>query len=250
MRFAEAYEGLIEAALQGRETSPRGMKTFEIVGPAALQTNMRTTVARKGMNVRLGYAESMMIIAGFFDINVIARASKTTNLALWEKQSDYGPRIKAQLPAVIDMLRKDKDSRRAVVYFNSPLPPYDDLACSTALHFLIRNDTLEAIMNVRSWDLVMGMPMDIMSHGILSQVVARCLNVQAGNLYATANSAHVYANSLDKAVALGDLEFVLGPGWPGPGGYWSEYQERARHAVEEFVETGIISPSVLRTTRL
>lgn len=251
-RLHPCYNRVVEHALTGRMVAPRGLMTFEIVGPIAMKTLSNLTVARKGMNITLAYIEALMMIAGEFDLELIKMAAPKSRLDLWEKQSDYGVRIEKQMPKALQLLRDDHWTRRAIVYFNHKRHwQTDDLACTTALHFMIRNDTLETTMNVRSWDLAYGLPMDLMTHGIVAQVMAKAVNVQAGDLYATANSAHVYTDTQGLATADQDLEFNLGPAWPAPGGYWEDYKRRAHQAIIEFRTYGAkINPGILRTEKV
>ena len=251
-RLHPSYNNVVEQAVSGRMVSPRGIATFEIVGPVALKTLSNLTVARKGMNTTLAYIEAMMMVAGEFDLELIKMAAPKSRLDLWEKQSDYGVRIEKQMPKVIQLLRDDRWTRRAIAYFNhSRHWQTDNLACTTALHFMIRNDALETTMNVRSWDLAYGMPMDLMTHGIVAQVVARCINVQSGDLFATGNSVHVYPDTLHLAKATQDLEFNLGPAWPVPGSHWVDFKMRAHQAIIEFRKHGArINPGVLRTEKI
>ena len=250
-RLYPTYNRVVEEALTGRMVAPRGLMTYELVGPIALQTKSNLTVARKGMNVKLAIVEALMMISGEFRLDAIMKAAPKSDIELWKKQSNYGPRIREQMPKVLQLLRDDHWTRRAVAYFNHPIHfQTDDLACTTALHFMIRNDTLETTMNVRSWDLAFGLPMDLMTHGIVAQVMARAANVQAGDLYATANSAHVYLETQSLAMASQDLEFNLGPTWPEPGNEWEAYALRAKHAIQEFRTYGVLNPSLVKTEKI
>ena len=250
MAFYPKYNELVETALQSRMVAPRGELTFEVRGPVLLETNGRTTAARKGLNTKLGAVEALMMIAGIFDFKYIRLASATTPKDIWMKQSDYGSRLNMQMSRALNLLREDRESRRAVVYLNYERHfQTDDLACSTAIHFMIRNGTLETTMNVRSWDIAWGLPMDIMTHSILGQAVARCLGVMPGPLFATGNSVHVYAKTLKQAIATADIEFTLGASWPEPG-YWAAFQQRARTALDEFEQYGEINPGVINIERI
>lgn len=245
------YNVAVEAAISGRMVAPRGLVTFEIPGPIVLKTLANRTVARKGMNTKLAIVEALMMVSGEFHLDAIAKAAPKSDLSLWEKQSDYGVRIRDQMPKVLQLLRDDRWTRRAIAYFNHGKHfQSDDLACSTCLHFMVRNDTLETTMNVRSWDLAYGMPMDIMTHGIVAQVMARAANVQIGELFATANSAHVYADTKHLATAKRDLEFNLGPCWPAAGNEWHAYALRAKHAIQEFRTYGALNPGLVRTEKI
>lgn len=240
----EGYNNLVEEAISGRMVAPRDLTTFEVIGPVMLKTCSNLTVNSKGLNPKLGVVEGLMLVSGEYDGYVIDKATLPADIKLVKTNSDYGKRIKDQMPSVIQLLRDDRWTRRAIAYL--PQDHALDTPPTTAIHWMIRNDTLETIVNVRSWDLAETTPLDILSHGILTQVVAKCLNVLPGYMYFTASSVHVYPDTMKLAVAEGDLEFNLGPAWPKDGNYWEAYQLRAKHALQEYATYGVISPGVMR----
>lgn len=187
-----SYDDIVSDIMNaGIVTSPRGEKTYELLN-AVVQFEPGTMIERKGMNENLGWLEALMMVSGTFDIECIKEVAPRANHSLYEYQSDYGPRIHGQVSRVIDELREDKDSRRAIIYLNNRHEQAFDLACTTSLHFLIRNGLLYTTVNMRSWDVVYGMPMDIMMFSMMAYFVATLLGVGVGRITVNAASFHLY----------------------------------------------------------
>jgi hypothetical protein len=231
---------MVEEAISGRMVSPRNLTTFEVIGPMMIRTKSSLGVNRKDFNINLGLVEGLKLIAGVND-DIIPESINTV-----KTHSDISNRLGFQMEGIIQLLRDDKWTRRGIGYFNSPINYANDAFYATSVHWMIRNDTLETVVNVRSWDLAEIAPLDFIRFGILSQAVARCLNVQVGEQYFSASSAHVYPETQGLAHAESDIEFNLGPAWCVPGDYWKNYQRRAEEALKEYDVYGIVSPGVLR----
>lgn len=216
----KVYDKMVEETISGRMVLVEDVLTFEAKGPAMLKTQSNLTVNRKEFDSKLAVVEGLELVAG--------------------KSSKYGTCVELQVIDAIDLLRKNKYSREAIVYLDTNV---------SSVHFAIRNDTLETIVNVHSWDLT-ECPKDMIVFGILAQVVARCLNVQLGYIYYAVSSSYLNPDTKHLAVAEGDLEFYLGPAWPQPGNVWYAYSLRAEHAVKEFGTYGVVSPGVMRVVKV
>lgn len=212
----EAYNLIIRYALDGHQVTPRGKLTYELPGPLAVLTSAYHTPIRTGMSLRLAITEAMMLISGIFDVGIIKKVAPTANLDLYEKQSDYGPRIADQLPTIIDLFDQDIYTRRAVAYFND-LRHFgtDDLACTTSIQWQVRDEHLLTHVTLRSWDLVYGFPMDIMMYGLLSQAISFMIKGHPilRNLHITATNAHVYANTSHKGYSSYACSYALTSAW-------------------------------------
>jgi thymidylate synthase len=98
-----------------------------------------------------------------------------------------------QLDRIVDELGARASSRQAVLYVGRPWETCTDgLPCTSTIQFLRRLDGLHCVVSMRSWDLILGLPYDLMMFGGLQQVVAGCLGESLGDLIVTAGSAHVY----------------------------------------------------------
>lgn len=241
------YNEIVEAAISGRMVAPGDETSFEVVGPMGLRSIPNRTVLRDGFNPMVSAVEGLMMVAGEFDVNILKKASEEIDEEEYPKQGDYGRRLITQMPKVIQLLRDDKWTRRAVAYFNSAAHWQTEQAAPiSSIHWMIRNDTLETVINVTEWNLCYGLPYDLMSFGILTQVVARCLNVLPGDIHYSASAPYLCPEELASTIAVKDLEFNLGPAWCEPGDYWESFQRRAHHALIEFNTYGSMSPGVLR----
>lgn len=103
----------------------------------------------------------------------------------------------------VDILVKDPSSRKAIINIhgvdNSTLNPMDT-PCTLSLQFLIRNDKLYMIVNMRSNDLVLGWCNDILQFQFIAWMMAAVLkhrfhgfkNLELGEYIHFAGSLHVY----------------------------------------------------------
>lgn len=122
----------------------------------------------------------------------------------------YGPRLFGgtgpnQVQYVIDLLRGSPDSRKAVVQIfdqSDVAQPHRDVPCTSTLQFLVRNDELRMIVNMRSNDAYLGLPHDIFAFTMLQEMVARDLDLGLGAYVHHAASLHVYTADTDRAQAF------------------------------------------------
>lgn len=192
--------------------SPRGSKTIEVLNATVVfESGLR--INRFGMSESLAWLESLMFVAGIFDINLIKAVAPNANHNLYKYQSDYGPRCIQQFQRAQSILREDPFSRRAIVYLNNQDQPIHDQACTTSLQFFVRGNALHTAVNMRSWDIVFGLPMDIMMFSLVAQIMAATLGYQSGNIAVNAASLHLYDFNQNKAKESGEYEkfFIVSP---------------------------------------
>lgn len=118
--------------------------------------------------------------------------------------SNYGKLIYSDLyynqyKHTLNELKANRDSRRAIMIYNRPSiwVEYNenmksDFICTLANHFLIRNDTLVSIVNMRSNDVVFGYKNDYAWFSHVQENLAADLGIAAGHIHWNANSLHVY----------------------------------------------------------
>lgn len=99
-----------------------------------------------------------------------------------------------QVAYVIDELRKNNNSRRAVLSAWNPsqlnemaLPP-----CHLMYNFYKNSKGLSCMMTMRSSDLFLGMPFNIASTALLTYIIAKILHIEPNNILITSNDAHIY----------------------------------------------------------
>ena len=200
----QTYTEIVNIILRdGDRCAPRGKETHELLN-ASIQFTPTVMIGRRGMSKRLAWLESLMMVGGVFDLDIIAAVAPKANIELYRHQSDYGPRIYQQLLAAHATLSEDRLSRRAIIFLNDRDTPGEDCACTTSIQFLIRDDKLTSIVSMRSWDFVYGFPMDTVMFGFLTTMMGLSLGALSEKVIVNAGSLHIYDSTqhLAKEVSL------------------------------------------------
>ena len=121
--------------------------------------------------------------------------------AQWRRWAAPDGRHIDQLAAVIDQLRVNPDSRRHVVAAWNPadvdamaLPP-----CHMMFQFYVAEGRLSCQMYQRSADVFLGVPFNIASYALLTQMIAQVVGLRPGEFVHTLGDAHLYLNHLEQA---------------------------------------------------
>ena len=141
---------------------------------------------------------------------------------MYIKNSCYGYRIfrtnnsnLSQWRNIVSLLREDIHSRRAVLSLIDPTVRIDcharDIACVNTVQFLVRKGRVDAIVNMRSNDLIWGLPYDIFIFTMLQEILSLELNLAIGNYYHNVGSMHIYERhySLAKSMLNYRIENVI-----------------------------------------
>lgn len=193
----------------GMEVDPRGMKTRELLGVSFELTNPRcrlTTIPERNWSSALAVAEFLWHLRG--DTSVAPLAFYTPR---WRSFADpdgevrgscYGARIfgamdghRAQWGAVKSLLQKDINSRRAVLNLRNETDvskETKDMSCTNSLQFIVRQGKLCAFANMRSNDVIWGVPYDLFLFTCLQELMAIELGLELGSYYHYSASMHVY----------------------------------------------------------
>src|SRR6202008_3209186 len=106
-----------------------------------------------------------------------------------------------QIANVVEMIRKNPDSRRLIVSAWNPaevekmaLPP-----CHCLFQFYVANGKLSCQLYQRSADVFLGVPFNIASYALLTMIVAQVTNLKPGDFVHSLGDAHLYSNRLDQA---------------------------------------------------
>lgn len=106
-----------------------------------------------------------------------------------------------QISQVIDMIKKNPDSRRLIVSAwnvgeieKMKLPP-----CHAFFQFYVADGKLSCQLYQRSADIFLGVPFNIASYALLTMMVAQVCNLEYGDFVHTLGDAHLYSNHLDQA---------------------------------------------------
>lgn len=106
-----------------------------------------------------------------------------------------------QLEEIVKLLKIDTNSRRAVINLSDPYLDKihtKDMQCTIALQFLIRHNTLEMTVYMRSNDIFYGLPYDYIFFESIHQYVAYRLNIEVGQYIHHATSMHCYDTNFEK----------------------------------------------------
>lgn len=183
--------------------------TYELNNYMFELTNVNNNIVYNSSYIDLGYlcAEELWYARGDEKLEFInkfkAPGFKRTSEDKIYSNSAYGHIIQYrhgfnQLEQVIDILKNDKDSRRAVINLNVPNPHRGtclDEICTFSLAFYITNGKLECTAMMRSNDALGCMPYDVAYFTNLQKRIANCLGIQTGSYYHFATSLHFYKNS-------------------------------------------------------
>ena len=106
-----------------------------------------------------------------------------------------------QIAAVVRSLRDSPDSRRHIVsawnvaeVADMALPP-----CHTMFQFYVADGRLSCQLYQRSADVFLGVPFNIASYALLTQMMAQVVGLVPGDFVHTLGDAHLYANHLEQA---------------------------------------------------
>ena len=109
-----------------------------------------------------------------------------------------------QFGHVVDELRRDKDSRRACAIYTRPTMHYEythhgmrDFVCTNVVQYLIRDDQLEMVVQMRSNDAVYGFKNDIAwqrytQTKVIDAVKLNYPKLTHGDIHWQVGSLHVY----------------------------------------------------------
>ena len=208
-----AFYNLMDHVLKhGQRSTPRGIGTTELIAAKMVLSNPVDRVVpheSRKMNIAFGIAEFIAIMTGIEDIGYFTQFIKE-----YDKFSSngftldgaYGPRVvrengQNQIVQIIELLRKDPESRRALVVIYDWEDTFGgggkNTPCTLNFQFLLRNNELDMITTMRSNDVVRGVTYDVFVFTMVHEFVARQLGVKVGEYHHHAGSLHVYDTDLD-----------------------------------------------------
>lgn len=215
---------------------PRGFSCKEIIAPQFIlnvgKNNTVTKLRSRKLNHAFGVVEMFTYLSQVSMPGVLIAYNKNMAKFLNEKLGDfdapYGKRIAkhGQLEYCYQELKRDSDSRRAVIMIHQPEDCHEtkDSACTLSLQFLIREGKLDLIATMRSNDIILGTCYDIPAFTFLQQVMAFWLGVKTGKYIHQPGSLHYYQEFVPMVDALiseydqdhDELDEVKRPVWDIP----------------------------------
>ncbi len=212
--FTECYIALLKKVMEEPqyESAPRDQNIKEVLGASFTIENIRDRipyVSKRKFSMSYMIAELVWYLSGNNSTEWISKYS-----GFWKNISDdgvtansaYGARLfkrhhkiaqgrYSQIDYIVSELRRDADSRRAVMHLRVPDDSVDaklDVPCTLALQFFIRDNKLHQVVNMRSSDLVFGIAYDIPAFTVFQEMIANELGVDVGTYTHMSNSLHIY----------------------------------------------------------
>jgi thymidylate synthase len=191
----------------GRECSPRGLKIKEVENYSICIKNPKKRIITnplRRMSLPYAFGELLWYLSARNDVAMMEYYSKRMrNFSDDGKtlNSAYGYRIFGKHPMlpfnqwenVVELLTKDPDSRQAIIHLHTPNnKPTKDEVCTLTLQFLIRNNKLDMVVNMRSNDVIWGFTYDVFSFTSFQELMANELGIKVGKYYHNAASMHIY----------------------------------------------------------
>ena len=172
-------------------------------------------VTTKKLHVRSIIHELLWFLRG--DTNV--RYLQDNGVTIWDEWADdagelgpvYGKQRRSwqtagggtidQMREVVEEIKSNPDSRRLIVsawnvgdVAHMALPP-----CHLLFQFYVAEGRLSCQLYQRSADVFLGVPFNIASYALLTQMVAQATDVAPGEFVHTLGDAHLYENHLEQA---------------------------------------------------
>ena len=129
----------------------------------------------------------------------------------WSYESDIAQKGFDQISWVINEIKTNPKSRRLIVSGWNPhevdkvdLPP-----CHTLFQFHVQDGKLSCQLYQRSADVFLGVPFNIASYALLTQMVAQVCGLGLGEFIWTGGNVHLYENHLTQAKD----QLVRNPAW-------------------------------------
>lgn len=212
----EALPILSQSLLQQEVCPSRAGNTREKLFVDICLTNplrREITVPDRKASIAAQIVETVWVLSGRNDIAAIEpylpRAGDFSDDGeTW--RAGYGARIRKwggrrgtdQLQNVVELLRADPNTRRAVISIFDPaadMVESRDIPCNNWLHFIIRDDTLHLHVATRSNDLVWGWSgINQFEWSVLLEVVAGLVGAHVGTVNYSVTSFHSYARHDDR----------------------------------------------------
>lgn len=204
--------------LNGTKKSDRtGTGTYSVFG-YQMRFNLEEgfpLLTTKKLHTRSIIHELLWFLKGDSNIKYL----KENNVSIWDEWADadgnlgpvYGYQWRSwptpdgrkvdQIQNLIDMIKKNPDSRRLIVSAwnvgdvdKMALPP-----CHTMFQFYVAEGKLSCQLYQRSADIFLGVPFNIASYALLTMMVAQVCDLKPGDFVHTFGDAHLYSNHIDQA---------------------------------------------------
>jgi thymidylate synthase len=214
---ADNFNDLFKKAInvldsEGEWTEPRGFKCKEIISPQLVLTNPKNclvTLEDRKLNYAYLIVEKFSYLSQISVPHILiaynAQMKNYLNQDTGDFDGAYGPRIakNSQLEYCYKQLLEDKDSRQAVITINdyTDRKVSKDKPCTLTLQFLIRENKLDMIVNMRSNDILWGFCLDVPCFAFIQEAMAFWLGIDMGIYIHQPASFHYYDNFEEKILS-------------------------------------------------
>lgn len=203
------------------EPSRDGDVCFEAINARiALMNPTRNVlnVKERQLNIRYAVGELMWYFSRNNELSAIRNITSK-----WDRFSDDGETVRSnygkligeyygfdQIESLLFTLVANPNTRRAILQVRPPIDYTNtetkDDCCTVYIQFLIRNNKLDCIVNMRSNDIYLGLPNDIFCFTNLQIYLAMRLGIKVGMYYHNVGSLHLYKRDYNKMFASDDVE--------------------------------------------
>ena len=236
------YVDLVQHVLKhGKEAAPRGMKTREIEDAIIRIDDVHHTLplgVGRGTVPGIGAVEACQLLAGTATPKLVIEVGPMFKNYAEDNgvfHGAYGARTQDQYAPVIERLKKDPDSRQAVVTIWNPeldlLPEKRDYPCTILHQFRIRDNKLNMSVYMRSNDVWLGAAYDFFQFTRVQIAMASVLGIAPGTYAHHVGSLHIYEQHYDSAENLKHTTepYELVPSITGAN--WKQVKDRAMSAL-------------------
>lgn len=193
----EVYARLIDVTLsRGRLRTARGREHYAMFN-VVLVTPPHVDLVESA-NLKFAVAELMAYVCGWDDVSWLRRFNKRIGQFSDDGEifsGAYGPRLAWGWETTFAKLRKDPDTRQAIIPIYHPSDVTSDsrdIPCNTLVQFQIVDGRVDMTVYQRSCDLIWGLPYDHFSFAAMLHLVAHQLELEPGQITRHIANAHVY----------------------------------------------------------
>lgn len=118
----------------------------------------------------------------------------------WRSWAAPDGRVIDQITDVLNLIQTDSDSRRMIVSAWNPadIPDMALAPCHCLFQFYVGDGRLSCQLYQRSADVFLGVPFNIASYALLTEMMAQVTGLKPGTFVHTLGDAHLYNNHVDQ----------------------------------------------------
>jgi thymidylate synthase len=221
---ARAAEQAIRLCLhEGKLVAPRGQECAEVTNATFVieePWQVPFTLDGRGLRPFIGAVEALQLVGQTSSPEVVVGGAPP--MGAYRDggvfHGAYGIRIHGRLQPLVDLLRKDPDTRQAVLsIYDARLDlgqAVNDIPCTLTLQYMIRDGALCARTSMRSNDVWLGLPYDLVQFISLQDAIACALGIPMGWYSHTVGSLHLYRHNVELAETVAAKESFRRPYMP------------------------------------